>query len=170
MKKTVIDEEIKNLKNKIYSNEITIIPSKEIRELQSVTLAVHAYIETWLEIILSVKIADELARINISYIRGNPLGTSIFPARIITKTWFNLMNEFSFRNKLKVAVDNKEIINCLKKVNSYRNEFAHWKERGVKEQYNYKNPKGKQKIRDLLRCLVAGCEKIEKYASVNKFF
>ena len=170
MTKITIDEEIKNLKNKIYSNEIITIPSKEIRELQSITLAVHAYIETWLEIILSVKIADELARINISYIRGNPLGTSIFPARIITKTWFNLMNEFSFRNKLKVAVDNKEIINCLKKVNSYRNEFAHWKERGVKEQYNYKNPKGKQKIRDLLRCLVAGCEKIEKYASVNKFF
>lgn len=51
----------------------------------------------------------------------------------------------------------------VSKVNRYRIEFAHPRGMQLRNKYDFASPKGKQNIRDLLRCLLQANREMDNY-------
>ena len=155
-KKISIDEEIENLKACLNTLEI-IHPdyiSPELKEIQGYVLATHARLEKGMENLILSQIKEKLRRID---------KDKWYAVLRIINPLFDYM---SYRNKTE-AIKNysgvtKNLIRALDKVNKYRIEFAHPKGFELRNKYNY-NSKGKQNIRDILRCLKNAEDEMNNY-------
>ena len=161
--KIKIDEEIKNLGS--YLNALESIhpdyTGLKLKKLQGRVLTAHAHLEEIVNILIGYKIAKAFGR---SYFKMST------PSKALINLFLQpLLNNISFRNKIEIIEKYKdiktELIKALRKVNGYRNEFAHPKGSKLREKYKSNSPKGKQNIRDLFRCLVKANNELNKYFS-----
>lgn len=152
-----INDEIKALLSSIKSRKDTHPDyiSDELESLQATILASHARLENALEtrIVMELKrvvdIVDDETRFKIAgFIK-------------------QLLIDISFRNKLNIVEGYKDISDTLgkllQKANRYRNEFAHPDGMGLRNKYNYSDPKSKENIRNLLRCFNEAEKEMDNY-------
>jgi len=162
--KTTIGEEIKQLSKALETLE-DIHPDYiplELRDLQAKVIATHAHLETAIEICILYEIGKVFG--------SNFFGRGVASKAIILGAIQPLLNNLSYRNKREAFEGYKsakpELVKALKKVNSYRIEFAHPKGMKLRKKFDYNDSKGKQNIRDLLRCLIRTNNKMNDY--INK--
>ncbi len=168
MAKITIDKEIENLKDKLDARDDThpdYLPP-ELKDLQARALAMHAYLEASLEIIILSRIAKDIDEEDFRRAQTIHIPITIIPRHLfLNPTVYKLMNRLSFWEKLQIVkeFDNKISISSLEKVNSYRNEFAHPKGMNLRNKYDYNKKNGKINIRNLLRCLVRANREMDAY-------
>lgn len=155
--KFTIDKEIEQLEESLDSLEDThpdYIPP-ELKTLQARVLAGHAHLENGLETRIYLQIKRSLSEVS-DDAWENAVGV-IRP----------LLEALSYRNKLGIVESYGDVtpglIDILKKVNSYRVEFAHPQGMKLRNKYNYTDSQGKQNVRDLLRCLLQAKREMDNY-------
>lgn len=165
-----IDKEIESLKIELDSVEDTHpdYMNENLKELQTRVLAVHAHLESVLESIIWQQIMKEEDELIFNFNRGLPVSFQ-HKSLSVTTTSIKLMEKITFRNKIDIVKEFNDNIpdETLKKINRYRNEFAHTKGFDLRKKYNTTS-KAKQNVRDLLRCLSRGWEDMNNY--ILKYF
>jgi len=163
--KTTIDEEIKQLYkslNKLMDTLPAYIP-QELKELRDMTWNIHTLLETAMESCIIYEI-DEGFGLNRSTIDVVKRARRLLPIEPV-------LNNLTFREKLRIIESHKNtkdgLIRALEKVNAYRNDFVHPKGNELKSKFNDNSPKGKQNIRDLLRCLAKAIQEMNLYFKKN---
>lgn len=152
-----IDEEIEQLKKSLDSLEDTHPDyiSSRLKELQTKVLAAHAHLENALETRIYMQLKRSLAP-------------------IVDEHWFKaisivepMLNALSYRNKIEIVKSYNDetpgLIKALEKVNKYRIEFAHPKGMKLRNKYDIRDPKCKENIRDVLRCLYNAKREMDNY-------
>ena len=157
MNKRDINKEIEEIKDFLNERE-DIDPdyiSPELKNIQSYVLLSHARLERGMDYMILWEIRKNLKKIN---------KDSWYKTRKIVDS---LLDHVGYRNKVEIISNyndlSKQLVNSLNKVNKYRIEFAHPKGYSLRDKYNYNNPRGKQNIRDLLRCLKIAEERMDNY-------
>lgn len=167
--KVKIDQEIGDLKNALDSIEDTHpdFMGKDLKDLQARVLSVHAHLEAVLETIILFQVMKEENELRFTFNRGLPISVATESVST-TRTNIKLMESISFKNKINIIkdFDNKIPEKSLSRVNKYRNEFAHPKGFDLSRKYNT-TPKGKENIRDLLRCLIGSWKDMDNYILNN---
>lgn len=163
--KIKIDQEIRNLKYKLDSIEDTHPDyiGKDLKDLQTRALSVHAHLEAVLETIILSQVMKEENELCFTFTHGLP--TLIMSKSMsATSTSIKLMEKISFINKIDIIKEFDDRIpeKSLNKVNKYRNEFAHPKGFNLRKEYDITS-KGKENTRNLLRCLIKGWKDMDEY-------
>lgn len=156
-RKVSVDEEIEQLEQSLISQE-NIHPDytpPELKKLQGVVLAVHAHLENALgtRILLQIRKAVGVT----SEESWNQIVSTIKP----------MLENISYRNKVDIVEsygdETSGLIRILKKVNTYRVEFAHPKGFTLRSKYDKYDYRGKINLRDLLRCLNQAKKDMDNY-------
>lgn len=160
MPKINIDQEIDALRQRIderHDIDPDYLP-KPLREFQNMVIRTHAQLEEALEnlILRQIRI-DERARM--IGLRDDAFRLSI------NRTDLDLLSELSFFSKLNVVVRFGVGFpeDAARKINRYRIEFAHPRGKSLRDRYDISTSRGKQNVRDLLRCLAGVMEALDRY-------
>jgi hypothetical protein len=152
-----IDEEIEKLQQDLKILKDThpaYIPS-EIKKLQGIVIAAHSHLDSFMGTLMIVKLKKVLNLSDVQVWRNSLLIISPMLDNLAYMDKVNVLSEYGDVPK--------ELLKALKKVNFYRIEFAHPDGEKPRNKYNYSDPNGKEKIRDLLRCLVDTRYKMDDY-------
>lgn len=152
-----IDEEIEQHKQTLLSRESThpdYLPP-EILELQNRVIITHARLGISMGNVVLLKLKETLA----------PLDEEKWKQVLFVVA--PLLDNTSYMGRLRTLemYDDSPagLLEALKKVNSYRIEFAHPEGMELRKKYNHSDSKAKQRIRDLLRGLVDTDKKMDDY-------
>ncbi len=152
-----INQEIKQLLYSIKSRKDTHPDyiSDDLESLQATVLAAHSRLENALETRIILQLRKSLGTIDDS---------DRYKIAAFIK---QLLVDISFRNKLNIIEEYKDVadglIKLLQKTNMYRNEFAHPDGMGLRSKYNFNEPKSKENIRNLLRCIDLAEREMDNY-------
>ncbi|SRR5258708_10567135 len=159
--KITIDSEIKQLSgslNGLIDTLPTYVP-KELKELRDITLNIHRLLETAME-------SRIIYGVDKSY--GIKTSSMNLPARALRLLSLEpILSNLSFNQKVRIIKfyndSENNLVETLEKANSYRNEFVHPNEYKLKRKFDVNTPKGKQNVRDLLRCLSKAIKEFNLY-------